>query len=178
MTLRARHYKKFQHLHKAQHPPRPPDNKKTVVNLSEVPLEEAACSALNFAVAPAFVPIKDILYRVEEAIGALPEEAAKEIRQKTVRILKSSRKPKDNLSGAERRALRALKANEVLTVLPAEEVNVAVVLGISDYNRKIAALMEDKTYKKLKKDPTDSIERKTVLLLKKSLTAEEVCQQL
>jgi hypothetical protein len=59
--VRARHCRKFQHLHKAHHPRRPPDNKKTVVNLSEVPLSEAACSALskglNCAVAPAFVPV-------------------------------------------------------------------------------------------------------------------------
>jgi hypothetical protein len=53
-----------------------------------------------------------------------------------------------------------------------------VVLGTSDYNRKIATLLEDKDYMQLKKGATDSIERKTVLLLKKSPLAEEVCQQL
>jgi hypothetical protein len=51
-----------------------------------------------------------------------------------------------------------------------------VVLGSSDYNRKIATLLQDKAYVKLKKDPTESIERKTVLL-KKSSIPEEVCQQ-
>jgi hypothetical protein len=51
-----------------------------------------------------------------------------------------------------------------------------MVLGTSDYNQKIAALLEDKAYKKLK-DPTDSVKCKTVLL-KKSPSAEEVCQQL
>jgi hypothetical protein len=92
-------------------------------------------------VTSAFVPIKDILCGVEKAIGALPEETAEEIRQETVRILKGSRKPKDNLTGAERRAFRALKANAALTVLPADKGNVAVVLGTSDYNQKIAALL-------------------------------------
>jgi hypothetical protein len=90
-----------------------------VVNLSEVPFEEAACSALgkglNFVVAPASVPVKDILCGVEKAIGVLPEETAE-----------GSRKPKDNLTGAERRALWALKANEALAVLPAEKGNAAV----------------------------------------------------
>jgi hypothetical protein len=50
-----------------------------------------------------------------------------------------------------------------------------VVLGTSDY-KKIATLMQDKAYAKLKKVPTESIERKTVLLLKKS-SFPEVCQQ-
>jgi hypothetical protein len=61
-----------------------------------------------------------------------------------------------------------LKANDLLTVFPADKGNAAVVLGTSDYNKKIATLLQGKAYAKLKKDPTQSIERKTVLLLKKS----------
>jgi hypothetical protein len=53
-----------------------------------------------------------------------------------------------------------------------------VVLDTTDYNLKIAALLEDHAYKKLKKDPTESVERKTVLLLKKSSFSEAVSQQL
>jgi hypothetical protein len=62
------------------------------------------------------------------------------------------------------RALRSLKANDLLTVLPSDKGNAAVLLGTSDYNKKIANFLQDKTYAKLKKDPTDAIERKTVLL--------------
>jgi hypothetical protein len=47
----------------------------------------------------------------------------------------------------------------------------------SDYNKKIATLLQDKAYAKLRKDLTESIERKTVLLLKKSSFPHEVCQQ-
>jgi hypothetical protein len=50
-------------------------------------------------------------------IGTIPEETAEDIRQETVRILKCSRQPKDNLTGVERRALRFSKANETLIVL-------------------------------------------------------------
>jgi hypothetical protein len=53
-----------------------------------------------------------------------------------------------------------------------------VVLGTSDYSQKIAVLLEDKAYKKMKKHPTDSTERKTVFPLRKSPVAEGVCQQL
>jgi hypothetical protein len=41
-----------------------------------------------------------------------------------------------------------------------------VVLGTSDYNKKVVTLLQDKAYAKLRKDPTESIEHKTVLLLK------------
>jgi hypothetical protein len=51
-----------------------------------------------------------------------------------------------------------------------------VLLGTSDYNKTISTLLQDNAYAKLKKDPTESIERKTVLRMKKSSFAEEVCQ--
>jgi hypothetical protein len=54
--------------------------------------------------------------------------------------------------------------------------NAAVVLGTSDCNKEIATLLQDKAYTKLKKNPMESIEHKTVLQ-KKSPFSEEVCQQ-
>jgi hypothetical protein len=68
---------------------------------------------------------------VEKAIGTLPEETAEKIRQETVAILKGSRQAKDNITGAEWRALCSLKVNDFLTVLPADKGNAAVVLGTS-----------------------------------------------
>jgi hypothetical protein len=90
---------------------------------------------------------------VEVAIVTLPEETAEEIRHETGRILKCSRQLKDNLTGAERRALRSSKANDSLNILPADRGNAAVVMGTSDYNNKIAPLLKDKAYAKLKKIP-------------------------
>jgi hypothetical protein len=50
-------------LHRTQNPPLPPANKKTIIDLSEVLLEKAACSALSkglkYAVAPAVLPVED-----------------------------------------------------------------------------------------------------------------------
>lgn len=81
-----------------------------------------------------------------------------------IRILKGSRQPKNSVIGDEWSALRSLKATGLLTVFSADIGNDAVVLGTSDYNQNIAILLQNKAYAKLKKDPTDAIERKTVLL--------------
>jgi hypothetical protein len=70
-----------------------------------------------------------------------------------VRILKGSHQPKDNVTGAERRDLRSLETNGMLTVLPADKGNVAVVMGTLDYNQKIATLLDGKAYKTLNEDP-------------------------
>jgi hypothetical protein len=49
-----------------------------------------------------------------------------------------------------------------------------VILNTLDYKQKMAALLEDPAYRKLTKDLTESVERKTRLLLKKSSLPEEV----
>jgi hypothetical protein len=97
---------------------------------------------------------------------------------KRLRILNASNRPRDNLSGAERRALRSLLTNADLTVIHADKGNATVVLNTTDYNEKISALLRPPTYRRLAKDPTDAVERKTNLLLKKSSLPEEVIQQL
>jgi hypothetical protein len=121
---------------------------------------------LNCAVAPAVLPIDVFLNSVEKAVAALPEEAADEVRQETGRILKASRKPKDNLSGAERRAFRTLRTNADRTALSADKGNATVVLNTSDYTRKIAPLLGASTFRRLPKEPTEAVDRRTALLLK------------
>jgi hypothetical protein len=78
--------------------------------------------------------------------------------QETVRIIKSSSRPRDNLTRAEREALRALKKNTELTILPADKGNATVVLNTVDYKQKITSLLQDPSYRRLARDPTDSTE--------------------
>ena len=78
----------------------------------------------------------------------------------------------------ERAALKILKDNVNLTILPADKGNATVILNTSDYKQKISSLLQDPAYRKLTKDPTDSIERKTTALLKKSSITEETRRQL
>jgi len=66
---------------------------------------------------------------------------------------------RDNLRKTERAALKTLKDNTNLTILPADKGNAMMVLNTSDYKQKISSLLEDPVYRKLAKDPTDAIER-------------------
>jgi hypothetical protein len=140
------------------------------MNLSSKPLDDAVYSALqkglNYAVALTVLPIEDILTGVE---------TAEEDTQETVR---DSSRSRDNLTGAERKALRALSKNTDLTILPADKGNATVVLNTVEYNRKIGALLEDPAYRVLARDSTEAVVHKTILLLKKFSLAEEVCKRL
>jgi hypothetical protein len=102
---------------------------------------------------------------------------AEEARQETVRIIKSSSRPRNNTMRAEREALRTLKNNTDLTILPADKGNATVILNTADC-KQITSLLEDPAYRRLTRDPTDSTERRTALLLKKSTLTEDICKQL
>jgi hypothetical protein len=177
---RAKQCKKFARLHTKQHPTTN-TIKETVINLSDQKLEDAVYSllqkGLNFAVTPRSTPIEDTLAGVEKAVISLPVEMAEEARQETVRIIKNAPPPKDNLTKTEKAALKTLKDNKNLTILLAKEM-LQWYLNTSDYKQKISSLLEDPAYRKLAMDPTDAIERKTTLLLKKASLTEEARRRL
>ena len=177
---KTRQLKKFTRLHKTQHPTKKTTD--TVINLSDQKLEDGAASllqkGLNFAVTPRHTPIEDILTGVEKAVRSLPVEKAEEARQETVRIIKNSQRPRDNLTRTERAALNNLKLNTNITILPTDKGNATVILNRTDYKQKITSLLEDPAYRRLTKDPTDAIERKTNQLLRKSTLTEDIRKQL
>jgi hypothetical protein len=59
-----------------------------------------------------------------------------------------------------------------------EQGNATMVLSTLDYKQKITSLLEDSSYRRLARDPTDLTKRKTTLLLRKSTLTEDICKQL
>ena len=119
-----------------------------------------------------------VLTEVEKAIRTLPSEMAEEARQETVRIIKHATKPRDNLNRTERAALLSLKQNTDLTILTADKSNATVIMNTTDCTQKMTSLLQDPSYRILTKDPTESTERKTTNLIKKSTLLEELCRKL
>lgn len=120
---------------------------------------------------------------MEKNICTLLEEAADEIQQETVRILKQSNQPKGNLSRAAIEALHMLQGNGDLVFLPIDKDNTGYLHH--HYVGKISHLVEDSSYRRLAKDPTQSMEWRTMLLLlllllllKKSSIPDDVTEQL
>jgi hypothetical protein len=103
---------------------------------------------LDYAVTPRNITTEGILGGVEKAVQSLPVEMTEEVRQGTVRIIRSASKPRDNLSRTERVALITLKNNTDLTFQPAAKGNVTVFINTTDYKQKITSLLEDSSYRK------------------------------
>jgi hypothetical protein len=109
-------------------------------------------------VTPCTIPIEDTLAGDKKAVQSLPVEMAEDARQETVRIIKSSSRPKENLMKAEREALNTLRKNNDLTIPPADKDNATVILITVANKQKITSRLKDPSYRRLARDPTDSTE--------------------
>ena len=151
---KTRQCNKFLCLHRAQHHV-PPASKETVVNLSGKLLDDAVYSALrkslNYAVALAVLPIEDILTEVEKGCQITACWDSWRSWERDCEDTSGLFWLKDNLNGAKRRALRALRKNTDLTILLADKGNATVVLNTVDYSHKIGALLQSPAYRKLAK---------------------------
>ena len=151
--------------------------KKTVFNLTDKQLDDAALSilerGLNFATTPRTIPIEEIITGVESAIRDLTAAEADNVRVKTCDILQKAKLPKPNTTKEERQALRALKEDSNTVILQADKGNATVLMKTEEYNMKIMQLLNDSPYEEIKTNPIRKVERKTSALIKESNSIPE-----
>ncbi|XP_011873071.1 PREDICTED: uncharacterized protein LOC105564909, partial [Vollenhovia emeryi] len=119
----------------------------TVKNLSSQTLSPAETAILakghNFAVTPSRIPTEEIISQIETAIFQLPPEAGNNIRQQSAQILRKAKPPTQNINREERLALRSLRQNDDILILPADKGNATVVMDKRDYHNKVNTLLSD-----------------------------------
>ncbi|KAJ8917059.1 hypothetical protein NQ315_012978 [Exocentrus adspersus] len=109
---------------------------------------------LNFALTPKDVPTLDIITSIEETCQKLSEDVSNEFRIRSKMILEKPLKIKSNISKEEMLALKELKNDKDIKILPADKGNATVIMNTGDYNSKISNLITEGQYTKLNKDPT------------------------
>ena len=92
----------------------------------------------------------------------LSESAKDNIRSRIASTVQSASIPDNNLTKDEQQALKRLKNDDNIVILPADKGRVTVVMDKTDYFAdKMDALVSDKqTYEELKRDPTPALLRK------------------
>ncbi|KAI8507604.1 hypothetical protein Bbelb_149840 [Branchiostoma belcheri] len=146
--------------------------KKWVVNISEKTLNEHQTrvlqKGLNFAVTPDKIPSEDFVVATESACMCLPLNSAEQLRSEVAGILRTVKPPKSNITKQERDALKELRKEKDLLILPADKGKATVVMDRTDYEKKVSDMLaDDKTYEKLSMDPTQRYKRKLVAILKR-----------
>ena len=147
-------------------------------NLSERTLTESETDVLalglNFAVAPKAVPVVDIIAAVECAASELPEERALEFRAEVKKCLQNARKPRPNLGKEQREALKKLREDDSIVILPADKGNATVVLNKEDYEKKVENILDGRDYEVVKTNPTPKLEKKLNDTLRELWVAGEI----
>ena len=112
-------------------------------------------NGLNF-VTPRGVPVVEVVTATELACRSLDSVDAHALRAKLVQLLDKQNKVKDqNGNKKEWEEIDKLKKDDTLMVLPADKVTVTVVMTKEEYLEKSNnPLKGEKTYLKLKRDPT------------------------
>ena len=115
--------------------------KKWVVNTSKRQLTEPEVSVLakglNFAVTLEKLPVEEYVVVTEKACGMVPEEERERLRAEISGALKSTKRPLSNISKQERVALKQLKKDNTITILPADKGRATVVLDSEGYEQKV-----------------------------------------
>ncbi|XP_046393594.1 uncharacterized protein LOC124161325 [Ischnura elegans] len=175
MATRETQIKKFEKLNNNQHPEQitdGPEKDRCVVNLTDLNLDNATSSilakGLNFALAPRAIPQEKFISEIESVVRRLPKTDADEIREDVARVLRAAKPPKPNTTAEKRKALKRLRENKNILVLPADKGSATVLITKEEYEQKICDILKDTTYKKLKTDPTAKTERSTKAIIKKS----------
>jgi len=139
-----------------------------VVNKSDRELSSSELGVLqkglNFSVVPNNIPTAEFVTSIESACYALgpKSETAVTLRSDCVRVLKNCKLPKSNITKEERAALRDLKSDDSILILPADKGRATVILNKQTYLDKSQELLNDgNTYERLSKDPSPSYSKKT-----------------
>lgn len=164
---------------------------KTVINFSDWQLNNIEKAVLvkkeKFGVTLRKISVKDIITNVEAVVRELPLAQTDKIRNEAVKALRrlGMLRPfmvcqKNNFSLVELQALRELKVDGSFVILPADKGSETVVMNTRDYQRKVEKLLDSQTYRKLRKDCTAVVLRRTVFLVKQIFPGacyEDCCQR-
>jgi len=128
--------------------------------------EKVLALGLNYAVQSKTIPTGVIIAATEATAKQLDSRTAETLRSKISRALQTSKPPRCNLPGHLLQAVKHLRTNESIVILPADKGNATVGMDRAEYEGKIETMLADGTYKKLRTDPTTKVERKIDAALK------------
>ncbi|XP_064470150.1 uncharacterized protein LOC135384898 [Ornithodoros turicata] len=139
-----------------------------VFNLSSKTLSDGHVSllsnGLDFALAPRVVPIREIVAEIEDKLRHIKDSTGVNLaRSRIATTLNHVKGLPSNLSKQEQSALRDLRSDKSVIVLPADKGKGTVVLDREHYDAKMKEILDDAThFVALPRDPTPKSEHSLV----------------
>ena len=122
-----------------------------VRNISSRPLDKTETQVLSYglkhSVTPKRIPTETIVSSVEAVLSrqrGLPEPTKDNIRSRIASTIQSASLTDNNLTKDERQALKRLRNDNDILILPADKGRVTVVMDKTDYHDKMDELVNDK----------------------------------
>ena len=132
----------------------------------------------GFAVTPRELPHLDYITAIEKGCRNLAKGEAMCMRAEAIAELEKAKIPKSNLNPEEWKALKSLKDDEKVMVLPADKGKCLVVMDREEYLNKMEEKLKDETtYKRIKKDPTNEIKKALANQLEKIKEEQQIDQR-
>ena len=131
------------------------------LNSRELNQHEILALGLNFALTPANIQVTDIIAQVEQGQSKPKPENPNRIKTNVRQILQQSERMQlSNLTKAELTAVKTLRNDDSIIILPADKGNATVVLNTKDYDGKMMSILNEDTHAEVKRNPTNSVERR------------------
>ena len=115
---------------------------------------------MSFAIAPSSIPFQDIIAATEATACGLDRIVADTLRTEMAEVLRKAKPPKPNMSFKQRSAVRALRNDSNIVIVPADKSKATVVMDRIDYDTKLRSILQDDQYRPLPRDPTVKVENK------------------
>ena len=97
---------------------------------------------------------------MESALSRVCPSEAQLTKTRFAGCLAKFKPPPSNLSPEEQKAIKALREAETIVIGPADKGNATVSMDQTAYDGKIRALLADtNTYRRVRRDPTQALER-------------------
>ena len=135
---------------------------------------------ISFTILLYKIPGEDFIVETEKVcvLKIFPEGEKEQLRDEIRGALKSVKPPNSNISKQERLALKDLRKADTITILPADKGRATVVMDSASCDDKVNEMPGDeKTYTKLKSDPTPKYREKLVSCLC-PMTQNEIISQI
>lgn len=138
-------------------------DQKLIVNISSHKLTETQNNVLalglNFATNPNEVLYVSITLATEQVTNFLQLEEHQQLKETIKTCLQKYKwiSPTTTLNHEEREAIKSLKKEEGVIILPVDKGNSTVVMDIDQYTSRMKELLDQDNYEIIKRNPTDTL---------------------